>query len=320
MSETKTLTPADVFIGVSNTPPEIGLFLANLEEKDFVKNTIDHYRQGITSFFEWFTRTTGQTEVATVTPLDIRQFRDHLKKTQKAATVNGKIARLSGLFRWCVQQGFIASNPTENIKRSKVSVMAPKWLTRPETYTILRMAEQQLQLAQTKQLGHSELMAARTLAMVRLMLNAGLRAGEICNLKLDDIKLGDKSGSVLIRYGKGSKQRQVPLNLDARKAVQTWLKVRGKDKGEYLFIGPDGDKMNQLIVTWHISQLGKKAEIHLHPHRLRHTFGKNLVDSGIPLDRVAMLLGHANLTTTAVYTMPSQNDLQKAVDKISWED
>lgn len=318
MSATKTLTPSDVFIGVS-PPAEIDLFLQHLEEKDYAPYTITCYRSNLISFFEWFTRTTGQTEIATVTPLDVRQFRDNLKKSQKAKTVNGKLGKLSVFFRWGVKQGLIASNPAENIKRSKVSLTAPKWLTRPETYTVLRMAEQQLQLAQTKKLEHSILMAARTLAMVRLMLNAGLRAGEVCNLKLDDIKLGERTGLVLIRYGKGSKQREVPLNLDARKAIQAWLKVRG-EKGEYLFIGPDGGKMNQLIVTWHISQLGKKAKVHLHPHRLRHTFGKNLVDSGVPLDRVAMLMGHANLTTTAIYTIPGQRDLQQAVDKIAWED
>lgn len=298
---------------------EIDLFLKHLEDKDLVPNTIKHYRYILNGFFDWFTKTTGQTDVATVTPLDVRQFRDTLKAKQKAKTINNKLIKVSQFFKWCVQQGLIASNPAENIKRSKVAQAAPKWLTRPETYTVLRMADQQVQLAKTKKLEHSELMAARTLAMVRLMLNAGLRAGEVCNLKLSDIKIGERTGSVLVRYGKGSKQREVPLNLDARRALTAWLTVRGGE-GEFLFVGPDGGQMNQLIVTWHVSQLGKKAGVHLHPHRLRHTFGKNLVDNGVPLDRVALLMGHANLSTTAIYTMPGQSDLQRDVDKISWED
>lgn len=300
-------------------PPEIEIFLNYLAGKDLVANTIAHYEAALREFFEWFTVTTSQTNVSTVTPLDCRQYRDSLKAKQKAATVNSKLSRLSVFFAWCVETQRISANPVSNLKRSKVTPTAPKWLTRSETYTVLRMADQLVQVAQTKGLEHSELMAARTLAMVRLMLNAGLRAGEVCNLKLSDVKIGERNGSVLVRYGKGSKQREVPLNLDARKALLAWLQVRG-DEGEYLFIGPDGDKMNQLIVTWHISQLGKKAGLHLHPHRLRHTFGKNLVDNGVPLDRVALLMGHSNLSTTAVYTMPAQSDLQRAVDKISWED
>jgi site-specific recombinase XerD len=141
----------------------------------------------------------------------------------------------------------------------------------------------------------------------------------VCDLKISDVTLGERSGSVLVRYGKGSKQRGIPLNSDARKAILTWLKVRGNE-GEYLFIGPDKERMKRQVVTWHIGQLGKKVGLELNPHRLRHTFGKNLVDSGVSLDRVAMLLGHSNLTTTAVYTLPGEGDLQRAVDKISWED
>lgn len=300
-------------------PPEIQLFLNHLAQKDLSADTVDHYRSALMEFFEWFSEATHQTGVVTVTPLDLRQYRDKLKTRQKAATVNNKLSRLTAFFAWCVETGRAAANPVSNLKRSKVTPAAPKWLTRSETYTVLRMADQLVQVAQTKNLEHGELMAARTLAMVRLMLNAGLRAGEVCGLKLSDVKIGERTGSVLVRYGKGSKQREVPLNLDARKAIQAWLQVRG-EAGEYLFIGPDGGKMNQLIVTWHISQLGKKAGLHLHPHRLRHTFGKNLVDNGVPLDRVALLMGHSNLSTTAVYTMPAQSDLQRAVDKISWED
>jgi site-specific recombinase XerD len=301
------------------TPTEVDVFLEHLRERDLAADTIAHYQAALREFFDWFTATTKQTEVVAVTSLDVRQWRDQLKSNQKAGTVNNKLGKLSSFLEWCVKAKLIQSNPAENIKRSKINLTAPKWLTRQETHAILRMAEQQFQMAQMKDLDHSLTIAARTLAMVRLMLNAGLRVSEVCDLKISDVTLGERSGSVLVRYGKGSKQRGIPLNSDARKAILTWLKVRGNE-GEYLFIGPDKERMKRQVVTWHIGQLGKKVGLELNPHRLRHTFGKNLVDSGVSLDRVAMLLGHSNLTTTAVYTLPGEGDLQRAVDKISWED
>lgn len=91
-------------------PPEIEVFLNHLAEQDLRADTIDHYRAALKEFFQWFTAATDQTAVAAVTPLDMRQFRDHLKKHQKAGTVNGKIGRLSAFFGWCVQPGTRAAN------------------------------------------------------------------------------------------------------------------------------------------------------------------------------------------------------------------
>lgn len=299
---------------------EVDLFLEYVHGQDLAANTVDHYILTLKDFFNWFAASVGRAELAAVTPLDLRQYRDHLKADKKGSTVNRRLSGLTVFFRWCVEQGYIASNPAEKIKRSRTITAAPKWLSRPETYTILRLLDQQVQIAKAKNLDYSELIAVRNLAMVRLMLNAGLRVGEICDLKLTDVKIAERSGSVLVRYGKGGKQREIPLNLDARKALQTWLNIRLAE-GEYLFNGPEGDKLGRLVVNWHIGQLGKKAGLpDLHPHRLRHTFGKNLVDSGVPLDRVAMLMGHSNLSTTARYTMPGESDLQRAVDKISWDE
>lgn len=300
---------------------EIELFLDHLGERDLTKETLSHYRVALTDFFEWFTQATGQPGAAAwVTPLDLRQYREALKEKYKAATVNGKLGCLSAFFDWGVETGRIPKNPVSNLKRVTLGTKAPKWLTRQETYKVLQKAEQMVQIAQMRKLAASEQIAARTQAMVLLMLNAGLRASEVANLKVADIKLTERAGLVLVRYGKGDKEREVPLNLDARRAVQTWLKVRGSES-VYLFPGADETQpLSRLLVTFHVTNLGEKAGVKLHPHRLRHTFGKNLIDRGVPLDRVAMLMGHVNLNTTALYTLPGESDLRQAVDKIAWED
>lgn len=300
---------------------ETDLFLEYLQKKDLSPDTINHYRIALTNFWEWFTKTTQQpNSAARVTPLDLRQYRNHLKTKYKAGTVNNKLSYLTTFFRWCHTNNYISSDPTANLKRSQIAPKAPKWLTRQETFTILRMAEQQLQIARLHQLKASEQIAARTLALVLLMLNAGLRASEAANLKISDIEINQRKGKVVVRYGKGSKEREIPLNSDARKGIETWLKTRNTDS-QYLFPGPDNQSpINRLLISWHIRQLGKKAGVHLHPHRLRHTFGKNLIDTGVSLDRVSILMGHSNPGTTAIYTVPDANDLQNDVEKIAWSD
>ena len=140
----------------------------------------------------------------------------------------------------------------------------------------------------------------------------------MCDLQLGDVKLGEKSGILTVRWGKGGKRRQIPLNSDGRRALRAWLAVRRSDS-PYVFV-VNGGRLSRQLVLFHLAGLGREIGIHLSPHLLRHTFGKSLVDAGEPLDRVAQLMGHSDVNTTAIYTMASAIDLQRAVDKIAWED
>ncbi len=301
-------------------PALIGPFLAYLETQDRAATTIVNYRYNLQAFFAWFSETSGQApEVAKVTPLDIRQYREWLKERCKPNTVNRKLIYLVGFFRWCSDNGHTATNPAAAIKLVKMVKHAPRWLGRPQQHALLRATEQAVNQARNKRLTFTEQVATRTMAIVTLILSTGIRVSELCDLKNSDVKLGSKSGLVTIRSGKGGKYREVPLNADARRALAHWLKVRPSHPGGYFFSTPGG-RMTRQLVEWHLSELGKSVDIPLSPHVLRHTFGKNLVDSGESLDRVAMLLGHSDVNTTALYTIPSLGDLQRAVDKISWSD
>jgi site-specific recombinase XerD len=296
---------------------EIDLFLDHLKEQDITEGTLNNYRVALVGFGDWFQANTGQSRPAMITPLDVRQFRDTLKATYKPGTINKKLNYLSVWFRWLAEEGHIAGDPAGGVKPVSEIRQAPKWLTRPQTYALLRVVQQEVQLAQIKKLDFSLLIATRTRAMIILLLNTGLRVSEACDLKVSDIELREKSGLVTVRWGKGAKRRQIPLNLDARKALQDWIGIRPSES-DYLFCTPDG-RMTRQLVQWHCSELGKQLGFKLTPHLLRHTFGKSLVDQGVSLDRVAALMGHSNINTTAIYTMPSRGDLEKAVETISWE-
>lgn len=298
---------------------EIELFLEHLYDNDNTPGSIANYRFALAHFMAWFCRETGQpAEAARVTPLDIRQYRDHLKALYKPGTINKKLNYLSAFFRWAVEEGYSPTVPTGRVKRVTEVPRAPRWLTRAETHRMLRELAQAVQLAQLRKLKYSYELAIRTQAIVIVILNTGLRVSELCDLRPSDVTMKDKSGLVVVRWGKGSKRREIPLNSDARRAVRSWLKIRCSES-DYLFCSPGG-RLSRQLVQFHLAEMGRELGVKLTPHVLRHTFGKTLADSGVSLDRIAKLMGHTDVSTTAIYTMPSLADLEREVNKISWED
>ncbi len=188
---------------------------------------------------------------------------------------------------------------------------------------MLRAATEAIQLADAKKLCPTAKQGRRDAAILALLLHAGLRVSEVCSLKKKDMVIGKRSGQVIVRSGKGGRYREVPLNRDAREAVKIWLSVRSDSADDTLFVGRRGVGLKARGVQRMVERLAIAARLdpeQVTPHTLRHTMGKNLIDAGVSLDRVAMLMGHSNLNTTAIYTTPSQADLAMAVERIAWED
>jgi integrase/recombinase XerC len=142
------------------------------------------------------------------------------------------------------------------------------------------------------------------------MVGAGLRISEVAALNIKDIEINDRSGWVHIRLGKGMKARTIPLSLQVRNSLQSYMDKRlEEDEGE-LFLGLRGP-----LSEWGIHAIVKKHVYQARledvtSHTLRHSFAKSLVDAGTPLNQVATLLGHDSLDTTRVYTQPSERDLE----------
>ena len=157
------------------------------------------------------------------------------------------------------------------------------------------------------------LQTRRDLTLTLLLLHAGLRVAEVCALTLDDLTLTERKGAIKVQQGKGMKQRNVPLNATALRALQAWLKVRPEADHRRVFTGSGGEPLQARGVQHRLAELGRLAKVAVTPHTLRHTFAKNLVDAGVTLEKVAALLGHSSLNTTRVYTTPSALDLEKAV-------
>lgn len=316
----------------------IDSFLDYLRIQDRSERTISSYQTDLYDFMGWFEETHGRPPaVVSVTPLDGREYRRHLAQSRemKPTTINRRLAALRTYFTWATENELVVSNPLRTLRTLPQPPRQPRWLTRQETYALLRAASEAVQLAAAKGLTASSQLARRNQAILALLLHAGLRVSEVCALRQNDIILNPRSGWVIVRFGKGRKYREVPLNNDARKALAGWLDAQtnptyrlGSDWGDsesnpYLFQGSRGGPLRPRGVQRLIEKLAVTARLDgetVTPHTLRHTFGKNLVDAGVSLDRVALLLGHERLDTTAIYTTPSRADLAAAVEQVAWED
>jgi len=329
MTDSHRMTKLKISVSMQTTLPQ---FLAHLATTDRAALTIKNYSSDLHAFMAWFERTQGRApQIIVITPLDIREYRRHLSqiKQLKPASINRHLAALRSYFNWAIEVNQVATNPLHGIKLIRQPVHAPRWLTRPEAYALLRAAAEIEQLAEAKGLTASAELACRDQAIIALMLHAGLRVSEVCALQPRDVTMSARSGWVVVRFGKGRKYREVPLNVDARKAVKCWLEIqpeflkKGEATDKWLFVGQRGEPLQPRAVQRVLEKLAHVAHLEaktVTPHTLRHTFGKNLVDTGTPLNQVAMLLGHDNLNTTAIYTTPSATDLSQAVDKIAWAD
>jgi len=132
-----------------------------------------------------------------------------------------------------------------------------------------------------------------------------------------DVEAAGRKGSLTVRAGKGSKFRVLPLNVDARRAIAAYLKVRPTVSDEHLFIGQRGPGVSSRAVAQLVAEYARLAGLEdVTPHTLRHSFGKHALDAGGDLVSVSALLGRQRLETTAIYTTPSQRDLEKVVEKL----
>ncbi len=287
--------------------PYLDKFKTYLRSQDRAPRTVGEYVSDLAIFAQWLESHRNETFAPdAITPTDVRDYRTFLLNTEKRApaTINRKLASIRVFTRWSVARGFIESDPASQIKSVKEVAKPPRWLDRKEVHSLQRAAEKG---------------EPRDLAILLLMLNTGLRVSEVAGLTLGDLKISDRKGEMVVR-GKGQKVRTVPLNAGIRKVLRAYLENRPKVKHDSLFVGQKGEPLGKQGIQYQIRLMAEQAKLDgVSPHSLRHTFAKNLVDAQVSLDQVATLMGHTNLTTTARYTKPSQQDLARAVEKLDGE-
>ncbi|MEO2089798.1 MAG: tyrosine-type recombinase/integrase [Gemmataceae bacterium] len=300
--------PADkVFEGVPVGPGEADLFPSYLAAHDFAAPTVKAFRLDLKKFARWFTESNREPfSVKRVTTRDVSDFRDHLRREcgQAVATVNRALVTIRRYFGWLADQGYVPANPASAAKELKRQQLAPKGLDRAQVRKLLREVELRQDV--------------RANAVFHLLLYTGCRVGDVVALELGDLMLTERSGTVVFRHGKGGKQRNVPLPLPARRAMQAYLDTRPPVESQVVFIGERGpltDRGIRAICDKYAAVCG----FHIHPHLLRHTMAHSFLESSDnDLVALAQILGHENLNTTARYTKRTEQQLNEASEKLSY--
>ena len=224
---------------------------------------------------------------------------------------------------WATGNRLLPADPTTRLRHlPEGQALASRWLSRQNQHRLLRTLQRAEQGANTER---RRVLAARAAALISLMLHAGLRVSQAVGLDAGDVSLSERRGAVTVRFGKGGKRREVPLNRDTRAAVAAWLGFRGPDAGP-LFPGDKGGRLTARAAEAAVARVANAAGLTVTPHQLRHTFCHEFVERGkVPLDRVALFAGHTTASgrprveTTVRYTTPSQEELARAVEAIEWE-
>ena len=219
-----------------------------------------------------------------------------------------------GFYIWLGREGLVASNPVQDVRTPKVGKPLPKALS----------VDESVQLASFSSERNDPWLEARDAAMVELLYGGGLRVGELTGL--DAVAGAGARGWVDLQageahvLGKGSKRRTVPVGAKAVQALTHWLALRdptaawGAQKA--LFVGRNGTRLTAQSIWQRLRLRGVQAglTVPVHPHMLRHSFASHLLQSSSDLRAVQELLGHANITTTQVYTRLDFQHLAKAYD------
>ncbi len=278
-----------------------------LSEKQLSPQTLKSYRRDLEKF-QRYCASSGVSSIHSLLPHHVRHCLAGLhRQGLSGKSLQRWLSSLRSWFEFCLRQSLIDSNPAKGIQAPK----SPKKL--PKTLDV----DQVKQFVEVK--GESEL-NARDAAMLELMYSSGLRLAELTSLNLNDISFEDGLVTVV---GKGNKTRTVPVGALALKAVRSWLRERdlvlanksceGEDA---LFISNRGTRISHRAVQQRFKQLSlsQGMDSSINPHMLRHSFASHLLESSGDLRAVQELLGHANISTTQVYTHLDFQHLAKVYD------
>lgn len=295
-------------------------FQAYLLAEDRSPVTIAGYLGDVRLFAQWYE--VHYREVLTpggLTNEAIRGYKQHLlDQAAKPKTINRRLAALAAYAHWLEQAGYVrnARNPVQGVRAVKETALAPKWLDKKQRAALLRVVDKEVEDAM-RRYPRLRLMYLRDAAIVKLILYAGLRVGEIIQLRTSDVILDERKGSVVVREGKGTKRREIPLNAKARKALLEYLRMRPDVEMDSLFLGQRNEGVQSKTIQRAVQRFAKTAGLkNVTPHTLRHSFAKALIDAGVSLEKVATLLGHSNLNTTRIYTTPGEQDLLDAINEL----
>ena len=262
-------------------------------------NTLAAYRRDLRLFAQWLQSQSPPTALHSASETQIQQYQAHLfTSAHKASTANRRLSALKRFYAWAVRERHISQDPSLRLQAAKTPLRVPKLLSEAQVESLLAAPNCNTPLG------------LRDRAMLELMYASGLRVSELVALTLLQISPLEQ---VLRITGKGNKERLVPFGAVASDYLQRYLATArpallGGRQTEAVFITARGSRAGQAMSRVMFWQLVKKYALQagilvpLSPHTLRHAFATHLLNHGADLRAVQMLLGHADISTTTIYT------------------
>lgn len=232
----------------------------------------------------------------------IRRYLAHLVKEKKQKrTIARKLSGLKSFFDYLVKIDYLESNPADTIPSPKLEKSIPKFLNIDDLFRLLDSIQTETW------------MDKRNLAMFETFYSTGMRVSEMEGLNLEDI---DFKNQMIKVFGKGSKERIIPVGYRALKAIQDYRAVL-KENYVPVFVNKNFDRLSARSIRRILDKIVEKCQLNVpvSPHMLRHSFATHMLDSGADLRGIQEILGHASLSTTQVYTHVSMDQLMKVYDK-----
>jgi integrase/recombinase XerD len=270
-------------------------------EDGLSRNTLAAYRRDLSLYTGWLAER-GRT-IDSTGEADLNGYFAARHSQSKATTANRRLTVFKRYFRWALRERLIAADPTLRLQSARQPLRVPKSLTESQVEALLDAPEVD------KPLG------LRDRTMLELMYASGLRVSELVSLKTFNVSMGE---GVLRVLGKGSKERLVPFGLVARDWITRYIAesrpvILGAQQTEDLFVTGRGEGMTRVMFWMIVRKYARSAAITapLSPHTLRHAFATHLLNHGADLRAVQMLLGHADISTTTIYTHVARERLKQ---------
>ena len=273
-------------------------------EDGLSKNTLAAYRRDLSMYADWLgSKAQGGRPLNETTEPDLNAYFSARHDTTKATSANRRLTVFKRYFRWALRERLVTADPTLKLQSARQAMRSPSMMSELQVEALLAAPSDDTPLGQ------------RDRAMLELMYASGLRVSELVGLKTFHASLND---GVLRVMGKGSKERLVPFGQVARQAIELYLaearpQILDGQLTEDLFVTARGSGMSRVMFWMLVKKYALVADIRtpLSPHTLRHAFATHLLNHGADLRAVQLLLGHADISTTTIYTHVARERLKQ---------
>ena len=290
------------FLDIRNQFRDYCLIERGLTSKSY--RTVTAHMQHLLDFLE-------TENVREVTEQDVRDFlaKSKQEKSWSPKTVRAYLQSFRSFYKWCKLRGYVGKNPTKNIEKPKIPKRLPRCLTKEQAQTILAHTQNYQWI--------SDFANARNIAIIYTFLFTGVRLNELLHIRYSDVCM--ETFEILIREGKGSKERIVPMHPKLHRILKKYFRQRQEKKkmSKWFFTGVNSDKrLYEKNIHQVCNQIVVSSGIKFYPHMLRHTFARLACDENINLFKLKEVLGHSEISTTQIYLSVSKKGMKESINRL----